>query len=66
MIEVEVENRHPASMPAGLSDGVDHAIAKKQSIRKARERVVVSLIFELFLRGFSLRDVTIVDDDRAH
>jgi hypothetical protein len=49
----------------GVAETVVHEFAEEQPVRESGERVVVSLIFELFLGGLSLRDVAVVENDRA-
>ena len=65
MIEIEIHHRHAAAISLRLRDRVDDAVAEKQPVRKSGQRVVVGLIFELLLRRFALRDVAVIEHDRA-
>src|ERR1051326_2234247 len=65
VIEVEIHHRERPAVALRLRDGGEDAVAEEEAVRKTGERVVIRLILELLLRCLALRDVAIVDDDRA-
>src|SRR5947207_736195 len=65
MIEIEVHDRQPALVAARLRESGRHAIAKQNAIRQIGEHVVMRAILELLLGHSPLRDIAIIEDDRA-
>ena len=65
VIEIEIHDRQPALVAARLREAGRHAIAKQNAIRKIGEHVVMRAILELLLGHPPLRDIAIIEHDRA-
>ena len=65
VIDVEVHHGEADAVAARVREAVHEPVAEEQPVRQRRERVVIRAILELLLRLLPLRDVAIVDDDRA-
>ena len=65
VIEVEVHHREADAVAPRVREAVHEAVAEEQAVRQAGQRVVVRAVLELLLGLLALRDVAVVEDDRA-
>src|SRR3546814_3207706 len=66
VVEVEVEQGHPAAASRGRGEGVPEAVDQQRPVGEAGERVVEGLVHELVLERSSLRHLAEVHDDPPH
>src|SRR3546814_9969345 len=66
VVEVEVQQGHPAAASRGRGEGVPEAVDQQRPVGEAGERVVEGLVHELVLERSSLRHLAEVHDDPPH